>query len=89
MDIMPRPDRADHANPPRRDRCGVGTIHVGWDERYFSRKPSNPQPLDPLDFFGLQAEVEDVEVGPHVAGVGGAGQGHHADVEGEPEDDLG
>ena len=46
------------------------------------------QALDPLDFFGLQAEIEDFEIGPHVVGVGGPGQGHHADVEGEPEDDL-
>jgi hypothetical protein len=47
------------------------------------------QPLDPLDFLGVQVEIEDIEVVPHVAGVGGPGQGHHAHVEGEPEDDLG
>ena len=32
----------------------------------------------PREYFeeGLQPEVEDFEVLPHVAGVGGAGQGH-------------
>jgi hypothetical protein len=41
-----------------------------------------------LDFPRIQGEVEDFEVGLHVADVGGAGQGYHAHVEGEPEDDL-
>ena len=47
------------------------------------------QSLDLLNLFRFQTEIEDVEVQPHVAGVGGAGQGHHADLEREPEDDLG
>src|SRR5690349_15637145 len=41
-----------------------------------------------LDFPGLQAELEDPEVGPHVAGVGGNGQEHHANLQGEPENGL-
>jgi hypothetical protein len=46
------------------------------------------QTFDPLDFFGCQAEIEDLEIGPHVVGVGRAGQGQHADVDGESENDL-
>ena len=46
------------------------------------------QTLDSLDFFGLQTKIEDVEIGPHVVGVGGAGQRDHADVEGKAEDNL-
>jgi hypothetical protein len=46
------------------------------------------QPLDLLDFPRIEVESEDLEVGPHVLGVGRARQRDHADVEGEPEDDL-
>ena len=53
-----------------------------------SREFSTRYLLDSLDFFLIQRKVEDVKVGTHVAGVGGAGQGQHAHVEGEPEDDL-
>src|SRR5262245_56566758 len=60
-------------------------------ERALSRRPWIPasrpgQPFDVFDLFGLQVEVEDFEILAHVGGVGGAGQGHHADVEGEAED---
>src|SRR4051794_27131359 len=34
-------------------------------------------------------ESEDIQVLPHMARVGSPGQGHHAHVEGEPEDNLG
>jgi len=44
--------------------------------------------FNPLDFFGLQVEIEDFQVGFHVGRVGGAGQGNHAQVESEPKNDL-
>src|ERR1700686_3770579 len=44
---------------------------------------SGRQTVDPLDFFGLQTELEYIEIRPHVVGVGGPGQNHHADVDGE------
>ena len=44
--------------------------------------------LDSLDFFGFQVEIEDAQVGPHVVRVGGSGQSHHADIEGESKDHL-
>src|SRR5262249_25775234 len=44
--------------------------------------------LNTFDLRGLQAEIENCKILPHVAGAGGAGQGHHADVEGEAEDHL-
>ena len=50
--------------------------------------PSTRQPLDSFDFLGIQAEIKDLQVGPHVVDVSGAGQGDHAHVEGEPKDDL-
>src|SRR5260370_3765971 len=46
------------------------------------------QTLDPFQFVGFQAKVESLEIGPHVVGVGGAGQGRHADLKGEPENNL-
>src|SRR5262249_38118414 len=54
--------------------------------------PASPshhvQPLDTFDFLRLQAEIDDGEILTHVVGVGRARQGNHADIEGEPEDDL-
>ena len=47
-----------------------------------------PETFDLRDLGGIQPEIEDVEILPHVAGVGRPGQGDHADVEGEPEHDL-
>ena len=44
--------------------------------------------LDPLDLFPLQTEIETLEIGAHVVGVGGAGQWHHADVQGKAKHDL-
>ena len=35
------------------------------------------RPFDPHDILGLQPKVEDFEIGPHVVGIGGAGQWHH------------
>ena len=49
---------------------------------------SGDQPLDPLHFLGFQVEVEDLEILPHVVGVGRPRQRHHAHLEREPEDDL-
>jgi len=31
--------------------------------------------------------MEDIEIFAHVLGVGGPGKGHHADIDGEPEND--
>ena len=33
-------------------------------------------------------EIEDLQVGPHVGGVAGPSQRHHADVDREPEHNL-
>ena len=41
------------------------------------------------ELVGLEMEIEDVEVGPHVVGARGAGEGEHADIECESEGDLG
>src|SRR5262249_33679312 len=46
------------------------------------------QLLDPLDFLGLQTEIEDFEIGAHVVRAGGPRQRHHPDVESKSEDDL-
>ena len=44
--------------------------------------------LDDCHFLGLQTEIEDIEIFAHVLGVGGPGKGHHADIDGEPKNDL-
>src|SRR4051794_12668385 len=60
-----------------------------WSGDAGDREPSlQDQGLDALDFSGFQAEIEDFEIGPHVAGIAGASQGHHVDLKGKPEDDL-
>jgi hypothetical protein len=46
------------------------------------------QALDSLDLFGFEMKVEDTEIGPHVVGISGAGEGHDPDIESEPEDNL-
>src|SRR5205823_480490 len=46
------------------------------------------QTLDRPDFFGIEMEIEDRQIGPHVLGVGGPGERQHADVHSETEDDL-
>ena len=49
---------------------------------------AKPKRLDDHHFLGLQTEIEDIEIFAHVPGVGGPGKGHHADIDGEPENDL-
>ena len=44
--------------------------------------------IDDRHFLGLQTEMEDIEIFANVLGVGGPGKGHHADIDGEPENDL-
>ena len=44
--------------------------------------------MNPFDLFRLQTEIEYVKIRAHVAGVVGPRQRYHADVEGEPENDL-
>src|SRR5438067_612698 len=44
--------------------------------------------LDLLDLVTFQTKIEHVEIGPHVVGIRGPGQGDHADLEGKPEDNL-
>ena len=73
---MPRLDRSNHANS-----FWAGPVLLPVSLQPPSRSIRSTS-------SGIQAEIEDFEVGPHVAGVGGAGQGYHAHVEGEPEDDL-
>jgi len=55
-----------------------------------SRRPAlwYCQSLNLLNFVGLQAELEDVEISTHVVGIRGAGEWHHAHLQGEAEDDL-
>jgi hypothetical protein len=55
--------------------CEVGTVgpplRASADRRVTSWWG---QTLEPPDFFGLQTEIEDFEIGLHVGGVGGTGQ---------------
>jgi Uma2 family endonuclease len=47
----------------------VGTLTLGD----FTKKGLPTNHHDPLDFFRLEVEIEHFKIGPHVAGVGGAG----------------
>jgi len=50
--------------------------------------PGNGQPFDSLHFFGLQPEIKNFQIGPHVGSLGCPGQRHYANFEGEPENNL-
>ena len=56
--------------------------------RTFKLSSPGCQMLDPLYVFWLQTKIEDIEVGPHMVGIGGARQWNHADFKSEPEDNL-